>query len=145
MKERKQEITKRKIRNGRRKEIALLEARSKKAMWKKLSTFPPSKKPFNWDDQSTWQKAALAARQLGKTISIQEFIKERTGEFTVDERLMPEPKVRSQGTKMRMLIIGGTDRTNTIAVISQTAAVREIDVLSTTPATSTSRAATADR
>src|SRR5688572_25397288 len=58
---------------------------------------------------------------------------------------MPDPNVRSQGTKIRLLIIGGIETTNTTAATTQTTVRRDSPVLSVSPATSTSNAARPER
>jgi hypothetical protein len=58
---------------------------------------------------------------------------------------IPEPKVRSQGTKIALLMVGGIAIRNTAPAISHTARVRVSRVLSVRPATSTSNAATSER
>ena len=58
---------------------------------------------------------------------------------------IPEPNVRSHGTKMALLIVGGMAKTNTAADTIHTARVRVSRVLSVSPATSTSNAPTSDR
>src|SRR5215204_5367197 len=58
---------------------------------------------------------------------------------------MPEPNVRSHGTKIALLIVGGIATINDAVAINHTADVRVSRVLSVRPATSTSRAAMLDR
>ena len=57
----------------------------------------------------------------------------------------PDPKVRSQGVNTRMFTIGGSAKMNTTAAVRVTARGRSRRVLSVTPATSTSSAATSER
>ena len=58
---------------------------------------------------------------------------------------MPEPNVRSHGTKMDMLMLGGIERMKHAADITHTAFARESRVLSVSPATSTSSAPMSER
>ncbi len=58
---------------------------------------------------------------------------------------IPEPNVRSQGTKIALLIDGGMASTKTTPAMIHTARFRSILVLSVTPATRTSNAATSER
>src|SRR5262245_2586934 len=58
---------------------------------------------------------------------------------------MPEPNVRSHGTKMPLLIVGGIDNRNTAVATTATARGRVISVLSVMPATSTSNAPMSER
>src|SRR5215470_16217548 len=58
---------------------------------------------------------------------------------------IPDPKVRSHGTKMCRLIDGGMAATKIAAVTRATARSRDSFVLSVSPATSTSNAPTSER
>src|SRR6185503_10219279 len=58
---------------------------------------------------------------------------------------IPEPNVKSHGTKIALLIVGGIDNTKTDPATIHTAFSRLNDVLSVKPATSTSNAPTSDR
>src|SRR5512146_91633 len=58
---------------------------------------------------------------------------------------IPEPNVRSQGTKIALLMEGGIESTKQAAHITHTARPRVSRVLSVRPATSTSSAPTSDK
>src|ERR1041385_1810206 len=58
---------------------------------------------------------------------------------------IPDPKVRSHGTKIPLLIVGGSAIRNTAIDVSTTARPRLIRRLSTRPATTASNAPTSDK
>src|SRR5438067_1502691 len=58
---------------------------------------------------------------------------------------MPDPNVRSHGTKMPLLIVGGMERRKTVAATIHTARPRVNLVLSVSPAIRTSNAPTSER
>ena len=58
---------------------------------------------------------------------------------------IPEPNVKSHGTKMPLLIVGGIATTNTAIDTTHVARRRVSRVLSVSPAIKTSKAPTSDR